>query len=199
MSIDATATGAWVLASTAKAVLIAAWSAATSGTYLDDMGAPGLAPPSEDNVWLSERRPQSVQLPGFGLFVRDSQSEIVDGMGAADQVCTLEVQVWAADTARNADGTAWVTTTDATVWDEQAMEAALRAYVETAVQILVSANVGLTNYDLRTNGSTGIFSCRPARGYSPQRFMESLTDGTATWTEQLIVAQVVVIQRRALL
>lgn len=193
-----TAAGAYVVAEAAKAVILAGWDGAVAGTYLEDMGAPGLAAPAEDNIWTSERRPQIPVPPGIGLFVRDSVSEIIDGLGAMDQTHTLEIQVWAADTAIGVGGFAEPVTT-ASVIDEQAMEAALRAYAETLVQILVSANVGLTNYDLREGATTGIYSCKPVRGMGPQRFVEALDDTQSTWTQQTVVSQVQVTQRRTLL
>lgn len=198
MPITPTAAGAYVVAETAKAVILSGWASAVAGTYLEDMGAPGLSEPLEGNIWTSERRPQVPVPPGIGLFVRDSVSEVIDGLGAMDQTHTLEVQVWAADTASDGAG-GWADVTTAAVIDEQAMEAALRAYAETLVQILVSANVGLTNYDLRTGGSTGIYSCKPVRGMGPQRFVEALDDTAATWTQQTVVSQVQVTQRRTLL
>jgi hypothetical protein len=193
-----TAAGAYVVAEAAKAVILAGWAGATGGTYLTDMGAPGLLAPSSQNMWTSERRPQIPVPPGIGIFVRDSISEIIDGLGAMDQTHTLEVQVWGSDTVVDGSGDEVPVSTVANI-DEQAMEAALRAYAETLVQILVSANVGLTNYDLREGGTTGIYSCKPVRGMGPQRFVEALDDTQATWTQQAVVFQVQVTQRRELL
>lgn len=193
-----TAAGAYVVSEAAKAVIIAGWAGATAGTYLDDMGALGLSAPVQGNIWTSERRPQVPVPPGIGLFVRDSTSEIIDGLGAMDQTHTLEIQVWAADSASDGAG-GWEPVTQSSIIDEQAMEAALRAYAETIVMILVSSNVGLTNYDLREGGTTGIYSCKPVRGMGPQRFVEALDDTQATWTQQTVVSQVQVTQRRTLL
>lgn len=198
ITVTPTAAGAYVVSEAAKAVILAGWAGATAGTYLEDMGTVGLTAPLAGNIWTSERRPQVPVPPGIGLFVRDSTSEITDGLGAMDQTHTLEIQVWAADSASDGGG-GWQPVTEATVIDEQAMEAALRAYAETIVQILVSSNVGLTNYDLRTGSTTGIYSCKPIRGMGPQRFVEALDDTQATWTQQTVVSQVQVTQRRTLL
>ena len=195
--------GPQVVSKTARSLVVANWPTVCDSTFLAGMGAPGLPAPKLANIYTSQRQQWTAeQQPAFGLTVLRTSSEIIDALGAMDQVHELEVSVNADWGYYDSNGTAQPLTT-VTPFTEEVYETALRAYIEGILIILTSPVYGFVNYDARNLNTpgfvqTGIFNCLPGTGVTPTDFAVGLDDTGQTVIQQTIRATILVHQRRGI-
>ena len=195
--------GPQVVANTARTLVVANWPTVCNSTFLTAMGAPGLPSPDVDNIYTSRRQQWTAeQQPAFGLTVLRTTSEIIDALGAMDQVHELEVSVNADWGYYDGNGLAQPLTT-AHPFTEEVYETCLRAYIEGILLILTSPVYGFVNYDARNQNTpnfvyTGIFNCLPGSGVTPTDFAVGLDDTGQTVIQQTVRATILVHQRRGL-
>jgi hypothetical protein len=167
------------------------------------MGVPGLPAPKTANIYTSRRAQWTAeQQPAFGLSVLRTTSEIIDALGAMDQVHELEVSVNADWGYYDSNGAAQPLSTTAP-FTEEVYETCLRAYIEGILIILTSPVYGLVNYDSRNQSTpgfvqTGIFNCLPGSGVTPTDFAVGLDDTGQTVIQQTVRATILVHQRRGI-
>jgi hypothetical protein len=167
------------------------------------MGVPGLPSPQTANIYTSRRAQWTAeQQPAFGLTVLRTTSEIIDALGAMDQVHELEVSVNADWGYYDGFGDAQPLSTTAP-FTEEVYESCLRAYIEGILIILTSPVYGLVNYDARNQSTpgfvqTGIFNCLPGSGVTPTDFAVGLDDTGQTVIQQTVRATILVHQRRGI-
>jgi hypothetical protein len=167
------------------------------------MGVPGLPRPLTANIYTSRRAQWTAeQQPAFGLTVLRTTSEIIDALGAMDQVHEMEVSVNADWGYYDSNGAAQPLSTT-TPFTEEVYETCLRAYIEGILIILTSPRYGLVNYDARNLSTpnfvqTGIFNCLPGSGVTPTDFAVGLDDTGQTVIQQTVRATILVHQRRGI-
>jgi hypothetical protein len=200
--IAGTANGAQLVATTAKALVLANWSTVCDAAWLSAMGAPGLPSPVAGNIFTSQRSLFTAESqPKVGLTVIRTDGVITDALGALDQTHELEVSVcsdWG-----YYDGTGAHPLTTVQPFTIEAYETAVRAYVEGIVMILCSATYGFINYDARNQSTpnfvtTGIYNCLPSSGLTPVDFVVGEDDTGQTLIQQTVRASIQVLQRRSL-
>jgi hypothetical protein len=195
--------GPQVASNTAKALVVANWPTVCTNTFLTGMGVPGLPAPDVDNIYTSRRAQWTAeQQPAFGLTVLRTTSEIIDALGAMDQVHEMEVSVNADWGYYDNNGVAQPLSTTAP-FTEEVYESCLRAYIEGILIILTSPVYGLVNYDARNQNTpgfvqTGIFNCLPGSGVTPTDFAVGLDDTGQTVIQQTVRATILVHQRRGI-
>ena len=195
--------GPQVASNTAKALVVANWPTVCTTNWLAGMGVPGLPAPKTANIYTSRRAQWTAeQQPAFGLTVLRTTSEIIDALGAMDQVHELEVSVNADWGYYDNNGTAQPLSTTAP-FTEEVYETCLRAYIEGILTILTSPVYGLVNYDARNQSTpnfvqTGIFNCLPGSGVTPTDFAVGLDDTGQTVIQQTVRATILVHQRRGI-
>jgi hypothetical protein len=195
--------GPQVASNTAKALVVANWPTVCTNTFLTGMGVPGLPSPTAANIYTSRRAQWTAeQQPAFGLTVLRTTSEIIDALGAMDQVHEMEVSVNADWGYYDNNGVAQPLSTTAP-FTEEVYETCLRAYIEGILIILTSPVYGLVNYDSRNQSTpgfvqTGIFNCLPGSGVTPTDFAVGLDDTGQTVIQQTVRATILVHQRRGI-
>lgn len=195
--------GPQVASNTAKALVVANWPTVCASGWLTGMGVPGLPAPKTANIYTSRRAQWTAeQQPAFGLTVLRTTSEIIDALGAMDQVHEMEVSVNADWGYYDNNGTAQPLSTTAP-FTEEVYESCLRAYIEGILIILTSPRYGLVNYDSRNQNTpnfvqTGIFNCLPGSGVTPTDFAVGLDDTGQTVIQQTVRATILVHQRRGI-
>jgi hypothetical protein len=117
------------------------------------------------------------------LTVLRTTSEIIDALGAMDQVHEMEVSVNADWGYYDNNGVAQPLSTTAP-FTEEVYESCLRAYIEGILIILTSPVYGLVNYD--------------ARNQTPTDFAVGLDDTGQTVIQQTVRATILVHQRRGI-
>ena len=195
--------GPQVASNTAKALVVANWPTVCTSNWLTGMGVPGLPRPLTANIYTSRRAQWTAeQQPAFGLTVLRTTSEIIDALGAMDQVHEMEVSVNADWGYYDGNGVAQPLSTTAP-FTEEVYESCLRAYIEGILIILTSPVYGLVNYDARNQNTpnfvqTGIFNCLPGSGVTPTDFAVGLDDTGQTVIQQTVRATILVHQRRGI-
>jgi len=195
--------GPQVASNTAKALVVANWPTVCTSNWLTGMGVPGLPRPLTANIYTSRRAQWTAeQQPAFGLTVLRTTSEIIDALGAMDQVHEMEVSVNADWGYYDSNGAAQPLSTTAP-FTEEVYETCLRAYIEGILIILTSPVYGLVNYDSRNQSTpgfvqTGIFNCLPGAGVTPTDFAVGLDDTGQTVIQQTVRATILVHQRRGI-
>ena len=195
--------GPQVASNTAKALVVANWPTVCTSNWLLGMGVPGLPRPLTANIYTSRRAQWTAeQQPAFGLTVLRTTSEIIDALGAMDQVHEMEVSVNADWGYYDGNGVAQPLSTTAP-FTEEVYETCLRAYIEGILIILTSPRYGLVNYDARNQNTpnfvqTGIFNCLPGSGVTPTDFAVGLDDTGQTVIQQTVRATILVHQRRGI-
>ena len=195
--------GPQVVSDTARSLVVANWPTVCDGTFLTGMGVPGLPAPATANIYTSRRAQWTAeQQPAFGLTVVRTTSEIIDALGAMDQLHELEVSVNADWGYYDSNGAAQPLTTTAP-FTEEVYETCLRTYIEGILLILTSPVYGLVNYDARNQNTpqfvqTGIFNCLPGSGVTPTDFAVGLDDTGQTVIQQTVRATILVHQRRGI-
>jgi hypothetical protein len=195
--------GPQVASNTARDLVVANWPTVCDATFLAGMGVPGLPSPLTTNIYTSRRAQWTAeQQPAFGLTVLRTTSEIIDALGAMDQVHELEVSVNADWGYYDGFGDAQPLSTTAP-FTEEVYETCLRAYIEGILIILTSPVYGLVNYDARNQNTpafvqTGIFNCLPGSGVTPTDFAVGLDDTGQTVIQQTVRATILVHQRRGI-
>ena len=195
--------GPQVASNTAKALVVANWPTVCTSNWLTGMGVPGLPRPLTANIYTSRRAQWTAeQQPAFGLSVLRTTSEIIDALGAMDQVHEMEVSVNADWGYYDGNGVAQPLSTTAP-FTEEVYESCLRAYIEGILIILTSPLYGLVNYDSRNQNTpnfvqTGIFNCLPGSGVTPTDFAVGLDDTGQTVIQQTVRATILVHQRRGI-
>lgn len=201
--ITGTQWGPQVVSNTAKALVVANWPTVCDALWQAAMSVPGLPAPATANIYTSRRQQWTAeQQPAFGLTVLRTTSEIIDALGAMDQVHELEVSVNADWGYYDGNGVAKPLST-AAPFTEEVYESCLRAYIEGILLILTSPVYGLVNYDARNINTpgftqTGIFNCLPGAGVTPADFVVGLDDTGQTVVQQTVRATILVHQRRGL-
>lgn len=201
--ITGTQWGPQVVSNTAKSLVVANWPTVCDALWQAAMSVPGLPAPATANIYTSRRQQWTAeQQPAFGLTVLRTTSEIIDALGAMDQVHELEVSVNADWGYYDGNGVAQPLST-ATPFTEEVYESCLRAYIEGILLILTSPTYGLVNYDARNINTpgftqTGIFNCLPGAGVTPADFVVGLDDTGQTVVQQTVRATILVHQRRGL-
>jgi hypothetical protein len=195
--------GPQVASNTAKALVVANWPTVCTSNWLTGMGVPGLPRPLTANIYTSRRAQWTAeQQPAFGLTVVRTTSEIIDALGAMDQLHELEVSVNADWGFYDTNGAAQPLTSTAP-FTEEVYETCLRTYIEGILLILTSPVYGLVNYDARNQNTpqfvqTGIFNCLPGTGVTPTDFAVGLDDTGQTVIQQTVRATILVHQRRGI-
>ena len=195
--------GPQIVSNTARSLVVANWPTVCDGTFLTGMGVPGLPSPATANIYTSRRAQWTAeQQPAFGLTVVRTTSEIIDALGAMDQLHELEVSVNADWGYYDGNGDAQALTTTAP-FTEEVYETCLRTYIEGILIILTSPVYGLVNYDARNQNTpgfvqTGIFNCLPGSGVTPTDFAIGLDDTGQTVIQQTVRATILVHQRRGI-
>ena len=195
--------GPQVVSDTARSLVVTNWPTVCDGTFLTGMGVPGLPSPATANIYTSRRAQWTAeQQPAFGLTVTRTTSEIIDALGAMDQLHELEVSVNADWGYYDTNGTAQPLTSTAP-FTEEVYETCLRTYIEGILIILTSPVYGLVNYDARNLNTpgfvqTGIFNCLPGSGVTPTDFAIGLDDTGQTVIQQTVRATILVHQRRGI-
>jgi hypothetical protein len=183
--------------------VVANWPTVCDGTFLTGMGVPGMPSPATANIYTSRRAQWTAeQQPAFGLTVTRTTSEIIDALGAMDQLHELEVSVNADWGYYDGNGDAQPLTSTAP-FTEEVYETCLRTYIEGILIILTSPVYGLVNYDARNLSTpnfvqTGIFNCLPGSGVTPTDFAIGLDDTGQTVIQQTVRATILVHQRRGI-
>ena len=195
--------GPQVVSDTARSLVVTNWPTVCDGTFLTGMGVPGLPSPATANIYTSRRAQWTAeQQPAFGLTVTRTTSEIIDALGAMDQLHELEVSVNADWGYYDGNGDAQPLTSTAP-FTEEVYETCLRTYIEGILIILTSPVYGLVNYDARNQNTpgfvqTGIFNCLPGTGVTPTDFAVGLDDTGQTVIQQTVRATILVHQRRGI-
>ena len=195
--------GPQIVSNTARTLVVANWPTVCDGTFLTGMGVPGLPSPATANIYTSRRAQWTAeQQPAFGLTVTRTTSEIIDALGAMDQLHELEVSVNADWGYYDSNGAAQPLTSTAP-FTEEVYETCLRTYIEGILLILTSPVYGLVNYDSRNQNTvgfvqTGIFNCLPGTGVTPTDFAVGLDDTGQTVIQQTVRATILVHQRRGI-
>ena len=195
--------GPQVVSDTARSLVVTNWPTVCDGTFLTGMGVPGLPSPATANIYTSRRAQWTAeQQPAFGLTVTRTTSEIIDALGAMDQLHELEVSVNADWGYYDGNGDAQPLTSTAP-FTEEVYETCLRTYIEGILIILTSPVYGLVNYDARNLNTpgfvqTGIFNCLPGSGVTPTDFAIGLDDTGQTVIQQTVRATILVHQRRGI-
>ena len=195
--------GPQVVSDTARSLVVTNWPTVCDGTFLTGMGVPGLPSPATANIYTSRRAQWTAeQQPAFGLTVTRTTSEIIDALGAMDQLHELEVSVNADWGYYDTNGDAQPLTSTAP-FTEEVYETCLRTYIEGILIILTSPVYGLVNYDARNLNTpgfvqTGIFNCLPGSGVTPTDFAIGLDDTGQTVIQQTVRATILVHQRRGI-
>jgi len=195
--------GPQVASNTAKSLVVANWPTVCTSNWLTGMGVPGLPSPQTANIYTSRRAQWTAeQQPAFGLTVLRTTSEIIDALGAMDQVHEMEVSVNADWGYYDSNGAAQPLSTKVP-FTEEVYETCLRAYIEGILIILTSPVYGLVNYDSRNQSTlgfvqTGIFNCLPGSGVTPTDFAVGLDDTGQTVIQQTVRATILVHQRRGI-
>lgn len=195
--------GPQLTSDTARALVVANWPTVCDATFLTGMGVPGLPDPATANIYTSRRAQWTAeQQPAFGFTVVRTTSEIIDALGAMDQLHELEVSVNADWGYYDFNGDAQPLTTTAP-FTEEVYETCLRTYIEGILIILTSPVYGLVNYDARNLNTpqfvqTGIFNCLPGSGVTPTDFAVGLDDTGQTVIQQTVRATILVHQRRGI-
>ena len=195
--------GPQVVSDTARSLVVTNWPTVCDGTFLTGMGVPGLPSPATANIYTSRRAQWTAeQQPAFGLTVTRTTSEIIDALGAMDQLHELEVSVNADWGYYDGNGDAQPLTSTAP-FTEEVYETCLRTYIEGILIILTSPVYGLVNYDSRNQNTpgfvqTGIFNCLPGTGVTPTDFAVGLDDTGQTVIQQTVRATILVHQRRGI-
>jgi len=195
--------GPQVASNTARSLVVANWPTVCTSNWLTGMGVPGLPRPLTANIYTSRRAQWTAeQQPAFGLTVLRTTSEIIDALGAMDQVHEMEVSVNADWGYYDNNGVAQPLSTTAP-FTEEVYETCLRAYIEGILIILTSPVYGLVNYDSRNQSTpgfvqTGIFNCLPGSGVTPTDFAVGLDDTGQTVIQQTVRATILVHQRRGI-
>lgn len=195
--------GPQIVSNTARTLVVTNWPTVCGNTFLTGMGVPGLPSPATANIYTSRRAQWTAeQQPAFGLTVTRTTSEIIDALGAMDQLHELEVSVNADWGYYDGNGDAQPLTSTAP-FTEEVYETCLRTYIEGILIILTSPVYGLVNYDARNQNTpgfvqTGIFNCLPGSGVTPTDFAIGLDDTGQTVIQQTVRATILVHQRRGI-
>jgi hypothetical protein len=195
--------GPQIVSNTARTLVVANWPTVCGNAFLTGMKVPGLPAPKTANIYTSRRAQWTAeQQPAFGLTVLRTTSEIIDALGAMDQLHELEVSVNADWGYYDSNGTAQPLTSTAP-FTEEVYETCLRTYIEGILLILTSPVYGLVNYDARNQNTpqfvqTGIFNCLPGTGVTPTDFAVGLDDTGQTVIQQTVRATILVHQRRGI-
>jgi len=162
-----TGSGAWQAANLARDLVVAGWSTVATSGYLTAMNAPGLPVLDEDNTWVSIALPESPQTPGLGFAIVNTRAITTDGLGGVTLIHDLALVAYLTDGVPNPLTGLVDPLTTVSPYDEQAHEAACRAWIDTASLILQSASIGLRNYSARTAGdTTGVYNFDPDESFN---------------------------------